>query len=162
MKKRHFFRAESNSKSRGRLRRPAGVSRRQRKQHFAFETLEDRRVMSAQSPVASLPTQSIEELGWEVTSYSSNTLEGQLAILEREYLRALQQQNDGNTLLQVNSVPTDPLVTPEQWHLINSGQQVGNPDFQVIFGTPGEDINVATEVHLHHTIATAIGEVHIA
>ena len=48
------------------------------------------------------------------------------------------------------SIPTDPLV-PNQWHLINTGQEVGNPDFQSIFGVPGEDINVAPAWNLGYT-----------
>jgi hypothetical protein len=72
-------------------RRPAGVSRRRKKQ-LGFESLESRQVMSASAVVPF-------------------------------------------------SLPNDPLFT-SQWHLLNTGQQVGNPDYQDIFGVPGEDINV--------------------
>ena len=41
----------------------------------------------------------------------------------------------------VLAVPTDPMY-PNQWHLRNVGQVVGNPDLQNLFGMPGEDINV--------------------
>lgn len=37
--------------------------------------------------------------------------------------------------------PNDPLL-PNQWHLINTGQEVGNPDDLPIFGSWGEDIQV--------------------
>ena len=37
---------------------------------------------------------------------------------------------------------SDPLVG-NQWHLINTGQQVGNGTLQPIYGVAGEDINVA-------------------
>jgi subtilisin family serine protease len=125
-------------------RRPAGVSRR-RKRHFQFETLEARQVMSGQTPLAVLQVPTITPISSEV-SYSSDSLDGQLAILEREMYWAGQQAqaaaaSAASLSLQSNSVPTDPLL-PMQWHLINSGQSVGNPDFQVIFGKPGEDINV--------------------
>ena len=37
---------------------------------------------------------------------------------------------------------SEPLLG-EQWALLNTGQQVGNPDFQDIWATPAEDIHVA-------------------
>lgn len=74
-------------------------------------------------------------------SYSSNTPEGAAAIWAQELERYASQAGvlPSNVVL---AFPTDPLVT-DQWHLLNVGQQVGNPDFQNIFGIPGEDINVA-------------------
>ncbi|TWU28062.1 S8 family serine peptidase [Bythopirellula polymerisocia] len=117
-----------------RSRRPAGISRRKKRQ-FGFETLEDRRVMSAQSLVPE----------YSAVSYSSLTPEGQQAILQQELLwYALQASQTNGLASEVStlSIPSDPLLNM-QWHLINSGQQVGNPDYQVIFGVPGEDINVA-------------------
>ena len=123
-------------RSRRKMRRPTGVSRRQRKQ-LGFEPLEDRRVMSADSGVASHGL--FDEL--EVTNYSSATTEGQLRILQRELERYF-GQNEVAVAYTTNSFPTDPFLG-DQWHLINSGQQVGNPDFQAIFGVVGEDINVA-------------------
>ena len=126
-------------------RRPAGVSRRQ-KQQLAFETLEDRRVMSADSGVVALAAATQDNVAWEAYSLSTNDEAGQLAILQNElYWQALAQSGTSSTALnalRTLSVPTDPLVG-SQWHLINSGQQVGNPDFQPIFAVPGEDINVA-------------------
>jgi hypothetical protein len=53
-------------------RRPAGVSRRRRKQ-LGFETLEARQVMSAQSPVAYLSSLVDQNLALNVQSYSSTT-----------------------------------------------------------------------------------------
>ncbi|RIK80510.1 MAG: hypothetical protein DCC67_09305 [Planctomycetota bacterium] len=128
-------------------RRPAGVSRRRKKQ-FSFEPLEDRRVMSA-TPLVAPPAGTTEPLALQVQSWSSNTLAGQLAILERElYCQSLSTSTP--TVASPLSVPTDPLL-PQQWHLINSGQQVGNPDFQNIFGLPGEDINVAPVWNMGYT-----------
>ena len=127
-KRSHFLSRRRSAKA----RRPQHMSRRQ-KRGFGFETLEDRRVMSA-NPL-------ISELG--LVSYSSATLPGQLEILARE----LQNQSNFSPGQQnryvVNSIPRDPLV-PNQWHLINTGQQVGQPNFQSIFGVPGNDINVAS------------------
>jgi len=119
-------------------RRPAGVSRK-RKRQLGFETLEDRRVMSAQSPI---DTSVLDQLDGDVQSFSSATPEGQLAILQRELERYAQETGVTPTIYVTNSIPSDPLLV-DQWHLINSGQQVGNPDFQDIFAVPGEDINVA-------------------
>ncbi|MDC0936644.1 S8 family serine peptidase [Pirellulales bacterium] len=118
-------------------RRPAGVSRRQRRQ-FLFETLEDRRVMSA-----STGTFSIGEHELNISTISSSSQAGQLATLQNElFWQALATQYAQDVENTTFSIPTDPFVD-NQWHLINSGQQVGNPDFQNIFGVAGEDINVA-------------------
>ncbi len=116
-------------------RRPEGVSRR-RKKELGFETLEERQVMSANPWLADSQSYS-----YETQSYSSATPEGQAAILQQELYRALLQSTSATTY-GPRSIPTDPLLN-NQWHLINSGQQVGNPDFQAIFATAGEDINVA-------------------
>ncbi|MCG8448627.1 MAG: S8 family serine peptidase, partial [Pirellulales bacterium] len=136
-----FYHGSSCSRKRsGKSRRPQNVSRRQRKKQLGFETLEDRRVMSVQSPFADL----------ELVTYSSATPEGQLQILLRELERYAQHSTAADASYETSSIPTDPLV-PNQWHLINSSQQVGNPDFQNIFGTPGEDINVAPAWQLGYT-----------
>jgi subtilisin family serine protease len=121
-------------------RRPAGVSRR-RKRQFSFETLEDRRVMSAESPV---PLVELTSGGSSaVQSLSSATPQGLAAILQQElYWQSLINNGQGAMLNTVRSIPTDPL-SGLQWHLINTGQAVGSPDFQPIYGKPGEDINVA-------------------
>jgi subtilisin family serine protease len=129
-------------------RRPAGISRRRKKQ-FGFETLEARQVMSAQSPVAALQDYSLRTSAFQVTSYSSNTLEGQLAILQNE-LNRYQTSDQAAVAYSTRAIPTDPLLG-NQWHLINSGQQVGNPDFQSIFATAGEDINVAPVWEMGYT-----------
>jgi subtilisin family serine protease len=125
-------------------RRPAGVSRRRKKQ-LGFEKLEARQVMSAQSPLAYLHHSVAENFQLQVQSSSSATAEGLQEIIQRELywqglMTALQSTTPSGTLVQ--SIPSDPLVG-NQWHLINSGQQVGNGTLQPIFGKVGEDINVA-------------------
>ncbi len=99
--------------------------------------------MSA-NPVAS-PTAGTTE------SYSSNTLEGYLAILQRElYWQSLTAGNSTAAAAQLFAIPTDPLVA-QQWHLVNSGQQVGNPDYQAIYGVAGQDVNVAPVWNMGYT-----------
>jgi subtilisin family serine protease len=128
----------SSTARRDAKRRPSGLSRR-RKRHFTFEPLEDRRVMSAESPVA--PLVAPVNFGMQATSYSSDTLEGQYQQLLNELnWHSLMTSSGGS--LQAMSIPTDPMLA-NQWHLINSGQTVGSPDYQPIYGTAGEDINVA-------------------
>lgn len=121
-------------------RRPAGVSRRRRKQ-LGFETLESRQVMSASAIVA--PPAMYSDAASQ--SLSNATAEGQLEILARElYWQSLiAASNPTNSVAATRNffLPNDPLFR-NQWHLLNSGQQVGNPDFQDIFGVVGEDINV--------------------
>ncbi len=47
----------------------------------------------------------------------------------------------GTIALRSLVLPNDPLF-PDQWHLLNTGQEVGNPDFQPLYGVAGQDINV--------------------
>ena len=124
-------------------RRPSGVSRKRKKQ-LGFESLETRQVMSA-TPITPPSTGTMQ-------SYSSNTLEGYLQILQRElYWQALTSGSSAESAaVQAFSIPTDPLVA-QQWHLVNSGQQVGNPDFQAIYGVAGEDLNVAPVWNMGYT-----------
>ncbi len=130
----HIFRAKRTPTSRSGRRRPTGVSRRQHKKQLGFETLEDRRVMSADSSLLVIPL--------DLSSLSSVTAEGAEQILLRELQRYADQIRTSQNQVATNAIPTDPL-TAEQWFLINTGQEVGNEDFQNIFATPGEDINVA-------------------
>lgn len=100
--------------------------------------------MSAQSPVAEV---SLSGLELPTYSISSDTPEGALAILLNELSRqaktAIGPSASGSAASNYTlAIPTDPLLS-KQWYLINTGQSVGNPDFQAIYGTPGEDINVA-------------------
>ena len=43
--------------------------------------------------------------------------------------------------IEAQSTTNDPLLD-KQWHLINFGQETGNPDFSPFFGTVDEDINI--------------------
>lgn len=118
-------------------RRLFGVSRRQKKNlQLSFEPLEDRRVMSAESPLNSDYQAPI--------FYSSDTVEGQQYILLRELSRYATQSSGNHSEVNTNSLPSDPFLE-DQWHLINVGQEVGlsTANIQDIFGVPGEDINVA-------------------
>ncbi len=127
-------------------RRPTGVSRKQFRRHLQCETLEDRLAFSASSPLAALGDANLEDLGWTVQSFSSKEAEGAAIILANELARQLAIESSADPSVYstntVNSLPTDPLFA-DQWYLVNSGQQVGKPDFQDIFGVPGEDINAA-------------------
>ncbi len=124
-------------RTRSTKRRPAGISRRKKRQ-LSVETLEDRRMMAGDTPLTLSSSDSIYS---DLVSYSSSTAEGALAIWTRE-LEQYAAQSNATTTYTPLAIPTDPLVS-DQWHLINVGQQVGQPDFQNIFGIPGEDINVA-------------------
>ncbi|MBX3434587.1 MAG: S8 family serine peptidase [Pirellulales bacterium] len=139
-------------------RRPQGVSRRQ-KRRLGFETLEDRRVMSADTGVAVQSAAVLQSLQLQTGSLSTDTLEGYLAILQNELLWQSLTGTSGSigalSGYQTFSIPTDPLLA-RQWHLINTGQEVGNPDWQPIYATPGEDINVAGAWNLGYTGAGVV------
>lgn len=127
-------------------RRPTGVSRKRKKQ-LGFESLEARQVMSA-TPLAS-PNYSPS--AWTGGTISSGSTQGMLDTLARElYWQSILTNSSVSTAAVTNSVPTDPYLG-QQWHLVNSGQQVGNPDFQAIYGVPGEDINVAPVWNMGYT-----------
>jgi subtilisin family serine protease len=119
---------------------------------FTFETLEQRYAFSA------------TPLGTQTSSISSDSVEGAAAILMRELQWAALQSGGTNGTFNLTpfQIPTDPYFpdpsnpNPDptlggQWHLLNIGQQVGNPDFGDLFGTPGEDINVLPAWELGYT-----------
>ncbi|NOY30716.1 MAG: S8 family serine peptidase [Planctomycetes bacterium] len=139
-----FFQRSTTSSQPGstKSRRPRGVSRRQRKRQLGFETLEDRRVMSANSPLAAIQGAVSEDIQYQVQSYSSATQEGQVQILLNELYWQSLLGSASQSQTVAYSLPTDPF-TGLQWNLINVGQEVSNPDFQDIFAVAGEDINVA-------------------
>ena len=98
--------------------------------------------MSAQSPVAALSGYVDNQLSLSAQSYSSATPEGLAAQLASElYWQSMIAQASGGAGA-TRAVPSDPLFGM-QWHLVNSAQQVGAPDYQNIFGVLGEDLNVA-------------------
>ena len=91
---------------------------------------------------------------YQVYSFSNQTPEGAALTLADEMYWNQQMyasQNGGaaagatfeNPLAraQFHAIPNDPNF-PFQWHLLNIGQEVGNPDLQDLFGVAGEDINV--------------------
>jgi subtilisin family serine protease len=107
-----------------------------KRKSYVFEHLEERLAFTA-TPI-------------ETTSLSNDTVEGAAAILMRELQWAALQSADASApQIALLQLPTDTyfpnLATNNgvgQWHLWNIGQEVGNPDFQSIFGVPGEDIDV--------------------
>jgi subtilisin family serine protease len=117
---------------------------RRRRKSWTFETLEARHYFSA-TPLSA----------GTVTTLSSNTPEGLQAILDREiawavYQDAASQQAGDARSLSLYALPNDPYFQ-FQWHLLNTGQEVGSPDWLPIFGRPGEDINVAPAWDLGYT-----------
>lgn len=125
------------SRSKSRKRRPTGISRRKQR-HLTVESLEDRRMMAGDSSIVY-----IGGIPHEMVSYSSATPEGAAAIALQEYNRYAQSAGQDTSPRVTRAIPNDPLLD-QQWHLINIGQQVGQPDFQDIFGVAGQDINVAS------------------
>ncbi len=87
---------------------------------------------------------------------SNATPEGQAAIWQREFEWAVLQSLDAASYAAnteghiLEALPNDPLF-PSQWHLLNTGQEVGNPDFQHLFGVAGEDINVVPAWNMGYT-----------
>lgn len=109
---------------------------------FTFERLEDRFCFST------------TPLDVQTVSISSETAEGAAALWLRELQWASLQSasRSGTDAPQYTTfaLPSDPLFT-DQWHLLNTGQEVGNPDFQSIFGVAGQDINVVPAWNLGYT-----------
>lgn len=136
MKKRHrtsrrFFGKQGRSS----LNLLHGDKQRKRRS-WIFERLEDRLVFSVEPTGTQL---------LQTVSYSSNTLEGAIATAARETEWASLQNAYANPNQALNvqtlALPSDPLFA-DQWHLLNVGQETGNPDLQNLFGVAGQDINV--------------------
>ncbi len=100
---------------------------------WTFEQLEDRLVFSVDwSQVQSV-------------SFSNDNPAGAALTLLDE-LNWVQVQSDNASAstapnFVTMSLPNDPLFA-DQWHLLNTGQEVGVPDLQHLFGVAGQDINV--------------------
>jgi hypothetical protein len=109
-------------------RRPAGVSRRHKKQ-FSFEALEPRQVMSAASIVAP-PQLSFGPTATDTASVDMSALYNSLTAQQRAALDAeaswyAQNSSTGShSTVEVNSAPNDPLFQ-HPWHLLNTGQNTG-------------------------------------
>ncbi len=122
----------------------ANRNERKRKS-WSFERLEDRLCFSA------------APLDYQVVSFSSDNAAGAAqTLLDELYWGQLQAASAAGSAAGatidttidmdtpryvVMSLPTDPLFA-DQWHLLNTGQEVGNPDLQHLFGVAGQDINV--------------------
>jgi len=123
------------------LKKPLGIlGRAQRKRKsYSFERLEDRLAFSV-AP------------GTDTSAVSDTALAAAQEAFAREMQWALMQAVDAATPAQYTtySLPNDPLF-PNQWHLLNIGQEVGNPDLQDLFGVAGEDINVAPVWNMGYT-----------
>jgi subtilisin family serine protease len=129
-KRNRFGRQHKHSSRRSGLGFLGGTRKRGPKTR-SFERLEDRFCFSAVPNVQTI-------------SLSSDTPDGAAALWLRELEWAARQAAAaGSTPVQYigSALPSDPLFA-SQWHLLNTGQEVGNPDFQSIFGVAGEDINV--------------------
>lgn len=78
---------------------------------------------------------------YETVSHSSATPEGQEYILMADLRSFHAHAATDPSQIELYAIPDDEFLDL-QWGLGNFAQQVGNPDFQPIFGVPGEDINV--------------------
>ncbi len=125
-------------------RHPLSVfsKRPQRKRKtFSFERLEDRFAFS------------VATTAMNVVSFSNDTPEGALATWMRELEWAARQAanvNGAQPQYEFLALPSDPMFQ-NQWHLLNTGQEVGNPDLQDLFGAPGQDINVVPVWNMGYT-----------
>lgn len=122
-----------------------GKAPHRKRKVWQFERLEERYLFTA-SPISQ----------WQTQELSSLTPEGAAQIYAQElYWAALQSASSGDgSVSQVaatlNALPTDPLFS-KQWHLFNTGQEVGNPDYQPIFAAPGEDLHLLGAWNLGYT-----------
>lgn len=110
------------------------AARGQRKRKsWTFERLEDRFCFSA----APLEIQTI--------NLSTDTPAGASATWLREMQwAAMQYAHAAGTeapQLALFALPSDPMFV-NQWHLLNTGQEVGDPSLQDLVGVAGEDLNV--------------------
>jgi hypothetical protein len=92
--------------------------------------------VSATSPQAQL---------LQTVSFANDTAAGEAATLAHELGWAAMQvayaQGQELDPAAIRTIPNDPLFV-SQWHLLNTGQEVGSPDFPPLYGVAGEDINV--------------------
>ena len=130
---------------------PLANGGQRKRKSWSFERLEDRLVFST-SPFTP-----------QVTSFSSDNPDGAaLTLLDELNWAQMAAAASGSTASTTiasgasdsgaaadstspqyvfMALPNDPLF-PDQWHLLNTGQEVGNPDLQHLFGVAGQDINV--------------------
>ena len=134
------------AKSQNKERRPAGVSRR-RKRQFGLRAAG--RPPRDVGPVAAGGAGGRRESAArraQIQSYSSATTEGPAQrLLPTRCIGSRWSGSRRSTRGNAQSaafVPTDPLLC-KAVAFDQLGQQVGSPDCQPIYGVPGEDINVA-------------------
>ncbi|HEX5471703.1 MAG TPA: S8 family serine peptidase, partial [Lacipirellulaceae bacterium] len=133
MKRRNWMGHRRNATRKGKaISSLLGRAPRKRKS-WTFERLEDRLVFS------------VAPFSYQTVSFGNDTPEGAaMTLLDELHWAQIQSGSASGTAAQTNttaSLPTDPMF-PDQWHLLNTGQEVGNPDLQHLFGVAGQDINV--------------------
>ncbi|HEX3598694.1 MAG TPA: S8 family serine peptidase, partial [Lacipirellulaceae bacterium] len=133
MKRRNWKSRQRAAQNQKPLRLFTGRARPKRKS-WKFEQLEDRLVFSV-SNVSGLVT----------TSFGNDTPQGAaltwLHEVEWDAVQAASAANLPAPDYLIMSLPNDPLFQNE-WNLLNTGQEVGNPDLQSLFAVAGQDINV--------------------
>ena len=134
------------------LPKPASASKRVGRS----SSLEDRLVFSAQplqiqtvsysndTPEGAYQTY-LNELAWSNYQLYQSSLQGQAGAAGGAMLTDSTASN-----LVTYSLPNDPLFA-SQWHLLNTGQEVGSSDFPPLYGVAGEDINVVPVWNLGYT-----------
>ncbi|MEX2167993.1 MAG: S8 family serine peptidase [Pirellulales bacterium] len=130
------IRKRNTSRTKKNARSGKALHRRRQKTSWLFEQLESRFAFS----VGPLDTASL----------SNDTPEGAEAIWTSELEWAARQSSGTAPTYAPYSLPNDPYFA-NQWHLLNQGQEVGNPDFQHLFGVAGEDINVVPVWNMGYT-----------
>jgi len=156
--------SKKQQKSAAQGRKPMGLlanGMQRKRKSWTFERLEDRLVFSV-TPYT-IPQLTGPQYGTlQAVSFSSDTPEGAALTLADElnwaYLASAsaagQSTGSSTTASTANyvpmSLPNDPYFPNPanpgapytQWHLLNIGQEVGQPDLQHLFGVAGEDLNV--------------------
>ena len=117
-------------------RKPLGlfsIGKQRKRKSWSFEQLEDRLVFSAQPLQAEHGQHFQLNAGRRGGSMDAGNAMGGAAS---------SRGNGSSQPLQLTlSLPNDPLFA-SQWHLLNTGQEVGSPEFPPLYGVAGQDINV--------------------
>ena len=153
-------RRNRKSRQRGvpRLRMPLDLlidTKQRRQKSWTFEHLEDRLVFSLNLPVVQTISFSsdnatgaaltaLDELNWSQTlaNYAAATgaTAGGASLTDSSTTSSATAQMSPNYVFL--SLPNDPLF-PSEWHILNTGQEVGVPSVQPLYGVAGQDLNVA-------------------
>lgn len=128
---------------------PLAKRSQSKRKTWSFERLEDRHYFSAtplETTAADLPT----TVQTDTATLSNSTPEGTALILMSEQqwneLQWAAMQSSGTSQSdpltpRAITLPNDPLFA-SQWHLLNTGQEVGSSRFPPLYGVAGQDINV--------------------